>query len=324
MHARDLRKPATTLGDVVDDWTGKCRFNAKWLAEQDEVTVTSSKITNDITGEEYSMQIEHCVELWFGAQLLNECTAATTDDVAHIRTLLNQEWNLFLVRPRENAMLAVVSKQIVEAFGEERGLPNLMPSWGHMRGLDWGGADRGSKVQVLAYLLHGMHEFAQRLQIGSIQKRVNELCVFVAGLLVGLPKDADGDYKDIPFCPREHSVFLEFKAARDVVRALKLANQIAWQTWSKHHRPSNIPSRPDKVYAGEGWAGFKDWLETGFLEFEEARKVVRAAKLAKKAAWDTWSKHHRPPNIPSRPDKVYAGKGWAGIKDWLGTINLQV
>ena len=206
MHARDLRKPATTLGDVVDDWTGKCRFNAKWLAEQDEVTVTSSKITNDITGDEYSMQIEHCVELWFGAQLLNECTAATTDDVAHIRTLLNQEWNLFLVRPRDNAMLAVVSKQIVEAFGEERGLPNLMPSWGHMRGLDWGGADRGSKVQVLAYLLHGMHEFAQRLQIGSIRKRVNELCVFVAGLLVGLPQDADGDYKDIPFCPREHSV----------------------------------------------------------------------------------------------------------------------
>jgi hypothetical protein len=36
-------------------------------------------------------------------------------------------------------MLAVVSKQIVEAFGEERGLPNLMPSWGHMRGLDWTG-----------------------------------------------------------------------------------------------------------------------------------------------------------------------------------------
>ena len=87
VHASNLRKPATTLRDVVDDWTGKCRFNAKWLAEQDEVTVTSSKITNEITGDEYSMQIEHCVELWFGAQLLNECTAATTDDVAHIRTM---------------------------------------------------------------------------------------------------------------------------------------------------------------------------------------------------------------------------------------------
>ena len=26
------------LGVVVEDWTGKCRFNAKWLGEQDEVT----------------------------------------------------------------------------------------------------------------------------------------------------------------------------------------------------------------------------------------------------------------------------------------------
>ena len=62
-----------------------------------------------------------------------------------------------------------------------------------------------------------MHEFAERLQIGSIRKRVKELCVFVGGLLVGLPQDANGDYKDIPFCPREHSVFLEFKEAREVV-----------------------------------------------------------------------------------------------------------
>ena len=68
----------------------------------------------------------------------------------------------------------------------------------------------------------------------------------------------------------------------------------------------------------------EDWLGTGFLEFEEAREVVRAAKLANQAAWYTWSKHKRPPNIPSRPDKVYAGKGWVGYKDWLGTINLQV
>jgi hypothetical protein len=117
---------------------------------------------------------------------------------------------------------------------------------------------------------------------------------------------------------------LEFEEAREVVRAAKLANKAAWETWSKHDRPSNIPSTPHKVYAGKGWAGIKDWLGTGILEFEEARVVVRALKLAKKAAWETWSKHHRPPNIPSNPAREYAGKGWAGIKDWLGTINLQV
>ena len=38
-----------------------------------------------ITGTEYPMQIEHCVELWFGADMLNHCTVATAGDVAHIK-----------------------------------------------------------------------------------------------------------------------------------------------------------------------------------------------------------------------------------------------
>ena len=118
--------------------------------------------------------------------------------------------------------------------------------------------------------------------------------------------------------------FLEFEEAREVVRAAKLANEAAWNTWRKHKRPPYIPSTPQTEYAGKGWAGIKDWLETGFLEFEEARKVVRAAKLANQAAWRTWRIHKRPPNIPSNPARKYAGKGWVGYKDWLGTINLQV
>ena len=63
VHARDLRQPTAFCSGAVGEWKGKCRLKAKWLAEQDDVTVTSSKITNDITGDEYSMQIEHCVEL---------------------------------------------------------------------------------------------------------------------------------------------------------------------------------------------------------------------------------------------------------------------
>ena len=107
---------------------------------------------------------------------------------------------------------------------------------------------------------------------------------------------------------------MEFEEAREVVRAAKLANKAAWETWSKHHRPPNIPSRPDIVYAGKGWVCYKDWLGTGILEFEEAREVVRAAKLANQAAWYTWSKHKRPPNIPSRPDKYTLAKAGLAIK----------
>ena len=62
---------------------------------------------------------------------------------------------------------------------------------------------------------------------------------------------------------------------------------------------------------------------TAFLEFEEARTIVRSLKLKGARAWWHWSKNFRPENIPSTPDVTYRGKGWSGMQDWLGTDTVS-
>ena len=60
---------------------------------------------------------------------------------------------------------------------------------------------------------------------------------------------------------------------------------------------------------GQGWRNFKD-----------ARAYVRGLDLKSVAGWSDYCKSgKKPADIPSGPAQVYAGKGWAGYGDWLGT-----
>ena len=93
VHARDLRQPTAFCSGAVGEWKGKCRLKAKWMGDvrDDEFSWTSSKMTDSVcvrhrvpwpalfgvekenarynTGDKFPMEIEHCVELWFGAYL---------------------------------------------------------------------------------------------------------------------------------------------------------------------------------------------------------------------------------------------------------------
>jgi len=117
--------------------------------------------------------------------------------------------------------------------------------------------------------------------------------------------------------------FLPFEEAREIVRKEGLESQKQWWEWS---RPANIPSRPDRTYAGEGWVSWPDWLgyDEGkplrgtFLAFEEARALVWEEGLQSKDQWKEWSREHRPATIPSNPDKTYKDEGWLSWPDWLG------
>jgi len=105
---------------------------------------------------------------------------------------------------------------------------------------------------------------------------------------------------------------LEFEEARDYARALGLTSTEQWIEWSTQHRPVFIPSNPRVVYADEGWLSWRDWLGYGigegpsgdFLEFEEAREIVRGLGLKNSAQWYAWSRDHRPRYIPSNPHTV--------------------
>ena len=55
------------------------------------------------------------------------------------------------------------------------------------------------------------------------------------------------------------------------------------------------------------------------LSFKEAKAIVRAQGLLNSKEWYQWSKTDRPYNIPGHPRTYYKGRGWKGMKDWLGT-----
>jgi len=122
---------------------------------------------------------------------------------------------------------------------------------------------------------------------------------------------------------------LPFEEARAVTQKLGLQSQKEWVEWCKSsgQRPSNIPAAPYGFYAGKGWVSFPDWLGYDrktvlggqMLPFEEARAVVRDLGLQSQEEWTEWCKSgQRPPNIPTLPSVVYAGKGWVSQPDWLG------
>jgi hypothetical protein len=80
------------------------------------------------------------------------------------------------------------------------------------------------------------------------------------------------------------------------VRSLGFKGQKEWRAWAASgKRPLNIPSNPEKIYAGKGWTNSGDWLGTGrigtkqigsgFLPYDEANTFVRALGLEGYEDW---------------------------------------
>ena len=130
-----------------------------------------------------------------------------------------------------------------------------------------------------------------------------------------------------------------FEEARKFVRSLQLQRSKEWRLLveGKHalygKLPSDIPTNPDKLYRKCGWVGMGDWLGTGrvatflrkYRPFYQARKIARSLNLKNEAEWYKFTKGrfprlgYLPSDIPARPGKVYMGKGWSGMGDWIGT-----
>jgi superfamily II DNA or RNA helicase len=120
-----------------------------------------------------------------------------------------------------------------------------------------------------------------------------------------------------------------FEDARALVRKLNLKSYTEWIDYCKSgNRPADIPSNPSEVYAEAGWAGYGDWFGTGtiaprlrqYRSFNEARIFVRRLALKSVVKWHNYCKSGaKPTDIPSDPSYPYAGAGWSGWGDWLGT-----
>lgn len=74
------------------------------------------------------------------------------------------------------------------------------------------------------------------------------------------------------------------------------------------------------------WADFLGYLEReappeGYLSYQAARAVVRAAGVRTKTQWLQWLKRgDKHPHVPREPDWVYRHQGWHGWRDFLGEV----
>jgi hypothetical protein len=127
--------------------------------------------------------------------------------------------------------------------------------------------------------------------------------------------------------------------ARAFVHSLRLRSAKEWTRYcqgrvaGKPAKPEDIPIAAWHVYRDRGWSGFGDWLGTGatatyareYRPFAEAREFVHSLRLLNSDQWRAYCRGSIP-NLPALPldipaavQRVYRGKGWKGMRDWLGT-----
>lgn len=129
-----------------------------------------------------------------------------------------------------------------------------------------------------------------------------------------------------------------FAEAREFVKSLNLKTGKEWKAFcqgrirGKGRLPSDIPAGPFKVYKGQGWISWCDWLGSGripnrfrsYRSFREAREFARSLKLRNAGEWFRFCKGEtdrgtKPVDIPTVPSKIYKDAGWNSWGDWLGT-----
>jgi superfamily II DNA or RNA helicase len=141
-----------------------------------------------------------------------------------------------------------------------------------------------------------------------------------------------GDWLGTGSRATQNRVYLPFAEAREYAQGLKLKGRDEWVSHSRQgNLPPDIPATPERVYKGEGWDGYGDWLGTGvvamhlreFRPFEEAREYVRSLGLKTSKEWIAYAKSGKKPlDIPASPQVTYRDKGWSGSPDWLGSENV--
>ena len=83
-------------------------------------------------------------------------------------------------------------------------------------------------------------------------------------------------------------------------------------------RETEEPLGPPRKRGKTKWDGVSRWMH-----FSSCRAFARSLGLKSEKEWNAWRKvpGQRPEDVPSTPNHVYAGCGWQGWGDFLGTGN---
>jgi len=123
--------------------------------------------------------------------------------------------------------------------------------------------------------------------------------------------------------------FLSYIEASHFVSKLNLKTTSDWEKYcDSGDKPSNIPKAPSKTYKGKGFTSMLAFLGSdnkqskrfNWLDYEDAKELVRSIKLKNFQEWMLYCKSgNKPNNIPFNPQKVYIKSGWESWGEWLGT-----
>ena len=122
--------------------------------------------------------------------------------------------------------------------------------------------------------------------------------------------------------------WLSFTEAREFARSLNLSSHKEYETWARENgRQHRMPASPQHCYAEfvsvpdflgyEGNARPKKTNRTNVLPFAEARVFMHQFGFKSQNEFTAWSKHSRPPFIPSNPRDFYKS-AWTTMDDFLG------
>ncbi|MDD2127267.1 VPA1269 family protein [Pseudomonas monteilii] len=113
--------------------------------------------------------------------------------------------------------------------------------------------------------------------------------------------------------------FHSFANAQHSVRELGITSCKEYQ--SKRHLDAKLPSRPERAYASTGWIDWYDFLgivkSTYYATYNEAQ--LAALRLGVTSQADYKLQCITDERLPSKPQRIYLGKGWVSWGQYLGT-----
>jgi superfamily II DNA or RNA helicase len=232
------------------------------------------------------------------------------------------------------------------AFTKSGRLPSDIPVAPHQVYKDWAGMGDWLGTWTIATRRRQYRSFGKARTFArslSLKSGAEWLAFAKSGGLPGdIPTNPDNTYREKGWVGMgdwlgtgnvaatvKHRQFRSFEKARAFARSLDLKSGREWKSFTKSGRlPPDIPVNPNQAYGDDGWVSMGDWLGTGavapqlrqFRPFKAARTFARSLNLNSEAEWRRFRKSGRlPADIPTNPNTVYSKKGWAGMKDWLGT-----